>query len=283
VTVAAPPARRARGALEAGLARLPDPLRLAGVVLAIGLWYGASVVVPPSLLPSPLAVLDRAAADFFSAPELTYYGLSDASMLGSLIYTSTNVLIAVALGAALGILGGLVSARFRLVRAVIDPVAMTAGTIPMLVAAPFMLIWFGVGRGSAVALVVFHVTVVLYLYAQRAADNLDPIYEDAALMLGATPGRVVRDMLVPGTVPEILGGVRIALAGSWGLEAIAELLGSQQGMGKIIEVLAGATDVEGIMAALLLLGIVATGFDALAAGSIAWFARWAVVARPGHA
>ena len=76
-------------------------------------------------------------------------------------------------------------------------------------------------------------------------------------------GRIVRDILIPGTVPQILGGIRIALAGAWGLEAIAELLGAQYGIGKIVQVLAGATDVEGIFAALLVLGLAAVLFDAL--------------------
>ena len=65
---------------------------------------------------------------------------------------------------------------------------------------------------------------------------------------------MLRDILIPGTVPEILGGFRIALAGAWGLEAVAELLGSQSGIGKVLEVLAGATDPQGIIATLLVLG-----------------------------
>lgn len=263
--------------------RALDPLRLTGVVLVLALWSALSVLMSPALLPPPLAVAARLVADFLSAPELSYYGLADASLLGSMLYTGENVLAAVAIGASAGTLAGLVSARFGLVRAAIDPIMFTAGTIPMLVIAPFLLIWFGVGRFSAVLLVVFYVAVVLYLFAQRAADNLDPIYEEAALTLGATPRRLVRDVFIPGTVPEILGGLRIALAGSWGLEAISELLGSQEGMGKIIEVLAGATDVEGIMAALILLGAVAVAFDALAARLILRVAAWGNVAAPGSA
>ena len=53
-------------------------------------------------------------------------------------------------------------------------------------------------------------------------------------------------ILIPGATPEILGGFRIALAGCWGLEAVAELLGSQTGIGKVLEVLADATDPQGI-------------------------------------
>jgi ABC-type nitrate/sulfonate/bicarbonate transport system permease component len=75
-------------------------------------------------------------------------------------------------------------------------------------------------------------------------------------------------------VPEILGGLRIALAGAWGLEAVSELLGSQEGMGKVLEVLAGATDSEGIMASLLLLGLVAIIVDAIAGWAVKRLAGW---------
>jgi ABC-type nitrate/sulfonate/bicarbonate transport system permease component len=282
----APPAATARGpAGRRGLRALiaaVDPMRLVGVVALIAVWQALATAMPAALLPPPGAVAARVGSDFFSAPELSFYGLTDASLFGSMLYTAANVAIALVIGAAIGIVAGLASARFGFVRAVIDPIMLTAGTIPILVAAPFLLIWFGVGRASAVALVAFYVVVILYLFAQRAADNLDPVYEESARTLGATRRRMLADILLPGTVPEILGGIRIALAGAWGLEAIAELLGSQQGMGKIIEVLAGGTDAEGIMAALLVLGLVAMGADALAAASIARLAAWSAAAQPGE-
>jgi ABC-type nitrate/sulfonate/bicarbonate transport system permease component len=158
---------------------------------------------------------------------------------------------------------------------------MTIGTVPILVLAPFFLIWFGVGRANAVLLVVIYVAVILYVYAQRAAHNLDPVYEESAYTLGASPRRIIRDILIPGTVPQIIGGIRIALAGAWGLEAIAELLGSQFGIGKIVQVLAGSTDEQGIIAALVVLGLAAVLFDALAALAFSYVAAWNVTAKTG--
>jgi ABC-type nitrate/sulfonate/bicarbonate transport system permease component len=211
-----------------------DPLRLAGAILFIALWQAATLVVSPIILPGPFSVLQRAAADFWSAPALSYYGVADPSLFANLLYTAENVAIAVLVGSAIGVTLGLLSARIWFVRAAIDPIMMTAGTVPILIAAPFLLIWFGVGRASAVSLVAFYVVVILYVSAQRAALNLDPIYENSALTLGAGKHQMLRDILIPATVPEILGGFRIALAGSWGLEAVAELLGSQSGTGKIL-------------------------------------------------
>ena len=59
-----------------------------------------------------------------------------------------------------------------------------------------------------------------------------------------------------------------------GLEAVAELLGSQSGIGKVIEVLAGATDPQGILATLLLLGSAAILADAVVAALIARLTAW---------
>ena len=258
-----------------------DPLGVFGLLILLAIWQALTAVLPPSSLPTPWAALIRIKQDFITAEQLSFYGLPNTGLLGSMIYTATNVVIAVALGSVAGALAGLVTARFAMIRALLDPIMMTMGTIPILVLAPFFLIWFGVKRITAVLLVAIYVAVILYIFAQRAADNLDPIYEESALTLGASPRRIVRDILIPGTVPQILGGVRIALGGAWGLEAIAELLGAQYGIGKIVQVLAGATDVEGIFAALIVLGLVAVIFDELAAFAIARVAGWSLAARPG--
>ena len=270
-----PPATRLgiRGSLRRGIVAI-DPLRFLGLVLFVLAWHALSLFFQPIILPPPLAVLTRLIADFWDAPALSYYGVAEPNLYANLIYTAENVALAVFCGAAIGVVSGLVSARVSLFRAVVDPIMSTAGTVPILVAAPFLLIWFGVGRASAVGLVIFYVTVIMYLFAQKAASNLNPIYEEFARTLGAGPRRIIVDLLLPATVPEILGGLRIALAGAWGLEAVSELLGSQEGIGKVLEVLAGATDPEGIMATLLLLGFVAISVDAALAWIVARIASW---------
>ncbi|MEO9790299.1 MAG: ABC transporter permease subunit [Aurantimonas coralicida] len=252
-----------------------------GLVLLVVFWWGLTFVVPRSSLPSPLNVFRRIADDFVVADMLSYYGLPETGLMGSMAYTAANVLIAVVVGGLIGTVLGLFAARVPVARAISDPILNTVGTIPILGMAPFFLIWFGTGRWSAVLLVTVYVLVILYLFAQRAAENLDPVYESSARTFGAGTGDILRDILIPGTLPQVLGGIRIALAGAWGLEAIAELLGAQQGIGKIIEVLAGSLDIEGIFAALLVLGIVAVIADWIAGALVRYVTRWSVSARVG--
>jgi ABC-type nitrate/sulfonate/bicarbonate transport system permease component len=82
------------------------------------------------------------------------------------------------------------------------------------------------------------------------------------------------DVYLRGTLPEVFGGIRIALAGAWGLEAVAELLGAPNGIGRAIQALATSMDVSSIIAAIFSLAIVAVGFDALVAGVFGFITRW---------
>lgn len=251
-----------------------DPFAVVGLLLLIGLWLALLPITPRSALPTPWGVIDTVIQKFWYHKTFAFYGLVDTGFFSALLYTIENVLMAVLAGGAVGIVAGLVTARSSLVRALLDPIALTLGTVPIIIASPFLLLWLGGDRASAVATVAFYVSVILYTYAQRAADNLNPVYESAARTFGASPRRILSDVLIPGTLPEILGGIRIALAGAWGLEAIVELLASQRGLGKLIRSITAVSDVESLFAALLLLALTAAAFDAIVTVLFARITRW---------
>jgi len=251
-----------------------DPLSIAGLILMIGGWFALLPVTPRSALPTPWGVMDAIVQKFWFHKTFAFYGLIDTGFFSALVYTTQNVLIAVLVGGAIGIVTGLIAARSSLVRAALDPIVLTLGTIPIIIAAPFLLLWLGGNRASAICTVGFYVAVILYTYAQRAVDNLNPTYEAAARTFGASRRSVLYDVLLPGTLPEILGGIRIALAGAWGLEAIVELLASQRRIGKLIRSITTASDIESLFAALLLLALTAAVFDAIVAVLFARITRW---------
>ena len=245
------------------LLRSLDPLSLAGILLLIILWHCLSLIVSPSLLSSPTTAVAALADGFFEAKGFAYYGLEDVGFFSALSYTLQNVALATTFGSAFGILAGLLSARSGTIRSLLDPVVFTLGTTPIIVASPFLLIWVGGERASAVTMVCFYVFVTLYIYTLRAVTNIDPVYESFGMSVGAHPGLITRSILLPAIVPEILGGIRIAFASSWGLECLAELLGSQRGLGKLIESITNASDTDNLFAALLLLGLAALFCDRL--------------------
>jgi ABC-type nitrate/sulfonate/bicarbonate transport system permease component len=265
---AIPRARRSRLRLKV------DPLGLIGVVALILIWNVAANLTSTANVPYPLDVLHRLREEATTSFQMGSFGLGEQGFLPNLRYTVTNVLVAVAGGAVLGTAIGLLSARTPLFRAGLNPIVLVGSTVPVLVAAPFFLIWFGTSRWVAYLLVGVYTMFALIVCAQRAADNVDPVYEDNARTLGASPRQILRTVLTPAVLPEILGGVRIALAAGWGLAAIAELLGQPAGLGKVIEVYATTSDTTAIFAAIVLLGVTAAIVDAVVVLLLRRLFRW---------
>lgn len=258
-----------------------DPLGLLGLLVIIVLWWAATHLqwVSPMFLPPPGGVASAIAENFFSSPYLANYHLGDGGLLSSLAYTVSNVLIALVISCIVGIALGLMTARVPLLRAMLDPVVLTAGTIPVLVTAPFFLIWFGTSRAAQVALLVLYGVTIIYLFAQRAVANLNPIYLAAGRTMGADARTILVDVYLKGTLPEVFGGIRIALAGSWGLEAFSELLGAPHGIGRVIQAMGTSMDTQTMVAAIIALAVVAVGFDVLIAGIFGFITRWRRPAR----
>lgn len=250
-----------------------------GILLFLLAWWAISTQMPESRLVSPWSVLQDLRENLFVAPRLRVFGLDAPGYWSTLVFTIRNVLVGVGIGGAVGIVLGLASARSQFFRAFLDPVVLIWGTVPAIIAAPFFLLWFGVVPFTQVLLVAFYSAMVLVVFAQRAASNLDPIYERWAMTFGASRWQRFRTVLIPGTLPEIMGGIRIALAGAWGLETFAELLGSRNGIGQAIKALANLSNVPGLLAATVLVCLAAVLVDALVVSLVAWVMRWKEGAR----
>jgi ABC-type nitrate/sulfonate/bicarbonate transport system permease component len=251
-------------------------VQLLGIAAAIGLWQLASNAIGPFTMPPPATVLDTITTNFFKSEYLASHGLADTDgYLPHLLYSVRNVVAGVLLGTGVGVGLGLASLRFPLVSEVVAPVTATFGAAPIVVAAPFFLIWFGIVAFAQILIVTFYTALLMYIFSRRAGDNVRPEFVESALTLGAGPWSIFRWVYVPATVPEIIAGFRIALAGSWGLEAIAELLGAQQGAGLLIKFYANAFVVDGMLALVLLLGLISVILDRLAIAAGRYLTRWA--------
>jgi ABC-type nitrate/sulfonate/bicarbonate transport system permease component len=256
------------------LRQQPDPMPVLGVIATIGLWYLGSWLIG-RYMPPPHEVFINAALNLVASDYFVGLGLPEGGYLPHLLYTSMTVALGVAIGVGLGCLTGLLSARWPVVDQITDPIIATFGTVPILVAAPFFLIWFGLVASAQLILVAFYTTVIMHIYSLQAVRNLHPKYVEFARTLGASSQAIFLRVLLPGAVPEIFGGLRVAFAASWGLAAIAELLGSRYGVGYAILTFESVYDLASIMTIILLLGLIALAMDWLIGRARAWVTRWA--------
>jgi ABC-type nitrate/sulfonate/bicarbonate transport system permease component len=250
-----------------------------GIAIAVGLWYLAAWGIG-RYFPPPPAVLNDAVANLLGSQYLRGLGLPPGGYLPHLLHTTAEVLIGVAIGVGLGVMSGLASARWLMVEQIVDPITAIFGTVPILVAAPFFIIWFGLLSLTQIILVAFYTTMVIHVYALRAVRNVDVKYLEYATTLGADARTTFARVVLPAIVPELFGGIRVAFGASWGLAAIAELLGAEFGVGRVIVSLAAVYDVTGMMAVVLLLGVIALLLDGLIVLLKAGLTRWAATGHP---
>lgn len=248
-------------------------LRVAGFALLIGIWAIAATQFPAVQLPRPELVWEALTQNFTHASGLELQGLS-GGYLSNVAYTVKNALLGFAIGTACGLVVGLLSARLQVVRDLSAPLLILFAAVPDLVAAPFFLVWFGPGQTAQALIVIFYSFVVVGVASQNAALRLPPYLEESAATLGASRRRSFFTVIAPAALPATIGAIRIALATSWSLQTAGELLGSQEGVGRVVVLSQQLSYTAGTMAVITLLAAFALLADGIVYGSLRLLTRW---------
>jgi ABC-type nitrate/sulfonate/bicarbonate transport system permease component len=157
---------------------------------------------------------------------------------GELVYHSAVTLYRVFVGFFIGIVpaiaAGLLMAMFRPVRIFFDPLIATLFPIPKIALMPLLLLAFGFGDASKVALVVIAVFFPVVVNTYVGAANIEKIYWDVARNFGASQAVIFRRIVFFGALPMIFAGLRIALAVSFIVLVAAEFVATKAGIGYLI-------------------------------------------------
>ena len=205
------------------------PISIATGVVIILAWWAASEarLVSHLFLPTPREVVN-AAVSFYQD------GYANTSMWehigASLMRILTAAAIAIALGTPIGLLMGL----SRWTKGVFDTPIEFYWPLPPLAYLPLMIIWLGIGEVSKIALLTMAMFAPIALSAQAGVRSVSIERVHAALSLGATRFQLLREIVLPSALPEILTGIRIALGVGWGTLVAAELIAATRGVGHFI-------------------------------------------------
>jgi ABC-type nitrate/sulfonate/bicarbonate transport system permease component len=247
--------------------------RVLGAFALIVLWWLASTQFSAAQLPRPELVWAQLTQNLTSDPALSFTGV-DGGYLGNLWYTVHTAIVASLGGGAIGFAVGIGSARSQLVRDVSAPLLILFGTVPSLVAAPFMLIWFGTGQLAQSVIVGFFCFVVMGITAQNAAQAIPRAYEEMAATLGATQRQRLWKIVVPGSAPALIAAVRVCLVTGWSLQVASELLGGSRGVGKVVSASEQLGNTAGALAIIILLAAVGLTIETVASVLLRYVTRW---------
>lgn len=223
--------------------------------LSLGLaWQGLvwAEVWPDYLLPSPWQV------GAFLAESAASGALAEAAWV-----TLRRLLSGFALGIALGLPLGLVTAMSRLARDTLGVLALGLQTLPSVCWVPLALIWFGQTEWAMLFVVVMGTLWSMIIATETGVRNLPPIYVRAARTMGSRGAHTLVFVVLPASLPWVVGGMKQAWAFAWRSLMAAEIyvtILTGFGLGALLHYgreLNAMDQVVGVMFCIIAFGLVA--------------------------
>jgi len=177
-------------------------------------------LIPSLVLPAPSSVLGTARGLLASGELQTH-------LAASLRRAALGFSIGTGLGLGLGLLVGL----FPLAHALLDRSLQVLRAVPFLAILPLVIVWFGVGESGKVFLIALGSLFPMYLNTALGVRQVDPKLLEMGRLMGLGRVRLIVYAVLPGALPSLLNGVRLALTTSWLALVIAETVGANSGIG----------------------------------------------------
>ncbi|MEN8166692.1 MAG: ABC transporter permease [Pseudomonadota bacterium] len=179
-------------------------------------------VIDPFFLPAPSAVLERM-TQLASGPEAVLW--HDIRMSASRVLTgfTLSTLVGVPFGLLMGMSPG--------VRAAFNPIVSIIRPLPALSWIPLSMLWLGIDEQQKYAIVFMGSFASVLVYTTDATLRVDQTLIAAARNLGASRLQVIRHVVLPGALPNILSGLKVVLAIAWTCVISAEMVGANSGLG----------------------------------------------------
>jgi ABC-type nitrate/sulfonate/bicarbonate transport system permease component len=201
-------------------------------------------------LPSLSAVLS-AWFELFRDGDLLTNGAS------SLYRASAGLALAIVIGAALGVF----MAWWRPVNAVLGPLVELFYPMPKSALIPVTVLWLGFGDGSKILLIFLGCMLPVTIGAFNGARGSERVLIWSARSMGASRLRVLWDVVLPSAMPELLNGIRTAIALAFILLVSSELIEARRGLGSLIGFLGNNGSYEAMFAVVLTVALLGFAAD----------------------
>ncbi len=235
------------------------------LALLLAAWEAASRLgwVPQSMLPSLTGVLRLWWRLLWDGELFTHGG-------ASLLRAAVGLLLSIVVGTGLGVL----MAWSRRLRRALQPLVDILYPLPKSALIPILMIWLGIGSLSKIAVIFLGCLLPVVLSAFNGANGVDRTLIWSAQSLGATRRQLLGEIVIPAALPEILSGIRIALALSFVLLVSSEMLAAREGLGFLISFLGEAGNYEGMFAAVFTVAGAGFAADRGYLAAMRWALRW---------
>ncbi len=234
-------------------------------LILLGVWEicARSAIVDVRFFPAPSNVIIHLVEMIGSGELWRHLG---ASLYRLAVGFFVGCVPAIAIGLAIGL--------YRPVRAALDPLISATYPIPKSSLLPLILLIFGLGESSKIAMVAIGVFYPVVINTAAGVRQIAPIFLDVGRNFGASRFNMFRTVALPGALPLIMTGVKLGAGMGLVLIAIAEMVGAKSGLGYMIWNAWELFDVQTMYVGLFVIAIIGfllnAGFDMLERVIVPW-------------
>ncbi|MEE5167330.1 taurine ABC transporter permease TauC [Pseudomonas alliivorans] len=222
------------------------------LVVLLALWWAVTAAewIEPLFLPPPSAVLEKAWLLLTKGyMDSTLWQHLGASLQRIGLGLGAAILTAIPVGIAIG--------HNRIAQGILDPLIEFYRPIPPLAYLPLIVIWFGIGEFSKVLLIYLAIFAPIAIATATGVRTVDPARVRAAQSLVATCWQLIRHVILPSALPDILTGIRIGLGVGWSTLVAAELIAATSGLGFMVQSAAQFLVTDVVVLGILVIAIIA--------------------------
>ncbi|MGF9714011.1 ABC transporter permease [Paenibacillus naphthalenovorans] len=205
--------------------RVPVYAPVLGITFIVAVWeiIGRSGLISPLFLPSPTSILS-------AAWEMIVKGELHPNILASLY----RIILGYLLGGSIGIIVGLLLGFSKWAESVGTPILFSFYPIPKIALLPLIILWLGIGELPKVTMIALGVFFPVVINTYSGVKNVDSTLIKAAVTFGSNHLNVVRKVILPGSLPVIFAGLKLAAGTSLLLLVAAEMIAAKEGIGAMI-------------------------------------------------
>lgn len=231
--------------------RFPQLYWIITLALLIGIWQLAAVHIHFALLmPSP-----------WSTFKALLQSVADPKILIALLITLKRVGIGFAVACLIGISLGYLMGYSKTILRFLDPLTNSVRLIPIMAWVPLTIVWFGLGDGPTIFLIAFAGLFSIMLSTISGVHDISADYYNAARSMGAGRLSIFTHVVIPGSLPSVLTGMRIGLGGGWMSVICAEFIATSSGFGHEMVYAETMLETNKLIALMILSGLVGFTID----------------------
>ncbi|MEJ2632970.1 MAG: ABC transporter permease subunit [Acidihalobacter sp.] len=229
----------------------------ATVAAMLLLWWISTSLgwIKPLFLPSPAAV--------FAAFKHSLMGgvPGQPTLIENTTVSLARVFGAFLLAILTAVPVGLAMGTSRIANGIFDPLIEFYRPLPPLAYLPLVIIWLGIGETAKITLIYLACFAPLVIATKAGVRSVPVEQINAAFSLGASRWQVLRHVILRGSMPEIITGMRIAIGFGWTTLVAAEMVAANTGLGQMVLKASNFLRTDVVIMGIVVIGVMAFAFD----------------------